>query len=95
MPDSFTSTEVNLSAALIEAARQRSNIDLRVCATHSLGRIGAESAVRFLAKRSTDPSVNQGDRSAAISALGEIGSPSALPACKRLRRPARIRCCAL
>ncbi len=70
--------------ALIEAARQRSNVDLRVCATHSLGRIGAESAVRFLAKRSADPSVNQGDRSVAISALGEIGSPSALPALQAL-----------
>jgi len=65
--------------ALIEAAQHRSNIDLRVCATHSLGQIGDESALSFLETRSLDRSVNQGDRSVAISALGEIGSPNALP----------------
>lgn len=65
--------------ALIQAAQHRSNVDLRVCATHSLGQIGDESAISFLKTRSLDRSANQGDRGVAISALGEIGSPSALP----------------
>ena len=65
--------------ALIQAAQHRSNVDLRVCATHSLGQIGDESAISFLETRSLDRSANQGDRGVAISALGEIGSPSALP----------------
>lgn len=66
--------------ALVQAAQHPRNVDLRVCATHSLGTIGDASAVEFLAKRAADESVNQGDRSAAISALGEIGSPRVLPA---------------
>ncbi|MFN2507898.1 MAG: HEAT repeat domain-containing protein [Chthoniobacterales bacterium] len=65
--------------ALIQAAQHRSNVDLRVCATHSLGQIGDESAISFLLTRSLDRSANDGDRGVAISALGEIGSPSALP----------------
>jgi HEAT repeat protein len=65
--------------ALIQAAQHRSNVDLRVCATHSLGQIGDESALPFLETRSLDRSANQGDRGVAISALGEIGSPRALP----------------
>ena len=65
--------------ALIQAAQHRSNVDLRGCATHSLGQIGDESAISFLETRSLDRSANQGDRGVAISALGEIGSPRALP----------------
>jgi len=70
--------------ALIQAAQHRSNVDLRVCATHSLGQIGDESAVAFLETRSLDRSANQGDRGVAISALGEIGSPRALPALQEI-----------
>lgn len=66
--------------ALLRAAQHPDNLDLRVCATHSLGQIGDESAIEFLAKRATDPSVPEGERGAVISALGEIGSPIALPA---------------
>lgn len=66
--------------ALIAAAQHPDNLDLRVCATHSLGQIGDRSALDFLVKRATDPSIPEGERSGAISALGEIGSPLALPA---------------
>jgi len=66
--------------ALIAAAQHPGNLDLRVCATHSLGQIGDRSAVDFLVKRATDPSIPEGERSGAISALGEIGFPLALPA---------------
>lgn len=66
--------------ALVQAAQHPDNLDLRVCATHSLGQIGDESAIEFLVKRATDPAVPDGERSGAISALGEIGSPLALPA---------------
>jgi hypothetical protein len=65
--------------ALIEAAQHRSNVDLRFCATHSLGQIGDEGAIEFLERRSMDRSVSEGDRTSAISALGEIGSIRALP----------------
>ena len=65
--------------ALIEAAQHRSNADLRVCATHSLGQIGDDRAVSFLVSRVLDSSLSEGDRTVAISALGEIGSPLALP----------------
>jgi len=66
--------------ALLRAAQHPDNLDLRVCATHSLGQIGDESAIEFLANRATDPSVPEGERGAVISALGEIGSPIAIPA---------------
>lgn len=65
--------------ALIEAAQHRSNVDLRVCATHSLGQIGDDGAISFLERRSVDRSVSEGDRTVAISALGEIGSVRAMP----------------
>ena len=70
--------------ALIEAAQHPSNVDLRVCATHSLGQIGNDSAISFLAGRSADRSLGEGDRSVAISALGEIGSPLAVPVLKEI-----------
>lgn len=65
--------------ALIEAAQHRSNVDLRVCATHSLGQIGDAGAISFLEWRSVDRSASEGDRTVAISALGEIGSVRAMP----------------
>ncbi len=71
--------------ALIQAAQHPRNVDLRVCATHSLGAIGDESAIEFLAKRAADESVSDVDRSVAISALGEIGSPRALPVLQTVR----------
>jgi HEAT repeat protein len=66
--------------ALINAAQHPRNVDLCACATHSLGEIGDESAVEFLAKRALNQAVSEGDRTVAISALGEIGSPRALSA---------------
>jgi HEAT repeat protein len=71
--------------ALINAAQHSRNVDLRACATHSLGEIGDEGAVEFLAKRAADESVSEGDRSVATSALGEIGSRRALPALQKIR----------
>jgi HEAT repeat protein len=71
--------------ALIDAAQHPRNVDLRVCATYSLGEIGGESAIEFLVERAADKSVSEGDRSVAISALGEIGSPRALSALEKIR----------
>jgi HEAT repeat protein len=70
--------------ALIESAQHRSNVDLRVCATHSLGQIGGDGAISFLERRSVDRSVSQGDRTVAISALGEIGSVRAMPVLREI-----------
>jgi HEAT repeat protein len=70
--------------ALVQAAQHPSNVDLRACATHSLGQIGDDRAVPFLAGRSVDRSLSKGDRSVAISALGGIGSPLALPVLKEI-----------
>jgi HEAT repeat protein len=71
--------------ALVHAAQHPRNVDLRVCAIHSLGEIGDESAVEFLAQRAGDESVSEADRNIAISALGEIGSPRALPALRKIK----------
>jgi HEAT repeat protein len=66
--------------ALVQAVQNQNNLDLRVCAVHSLGQIGDVSAVDFLAKRAADVSLPDDDRVSAVMALGEIGSPNALPA---------------
>jgi len=74
----------NAVPALLEAIHHPRNLDLRVCATHALAQIGDPRAVEALAAKATNLDLWEDDRSSAVMALGELASPEAVPALKKI-----------
>ena len=70
--------------ALCQAMMHPSNRDLRLCATHALAEIGDVSAVQPLIEKAIRRDLPRDDYLAAIRALGDLGSPEALPTLQRL-----------